>query len=95
MGNTTPVLNDSYRVDANILTGVEKAEIFSKQCIFAKEERNIKNEGIEDVIRKSIQGPEGPIGFPLCAHLYVCSDKYKSSEEMFFSKPTKYLKLQI
>lgn len=95
MGNTTPILNDSYRVNANILTGVEKEGIFSKQCIFAKEERNIKNEGIEDVIRKSIKGPEGPIGFPLCAHLYVCSDEYKTSEEYFFSKPTKYLKLQI
>lgn len=95
MGNITPVLNDNFRVNANILTGQEKKNIFFKQLSFAKEKRNIQNSGITADFLTAIQRSEGPIGFPLCAHLYLCSDKYKKSGVNFFSHPIDYLKRQI
>lgn len=38
---------------------------------------------------------EGPIGFPLCANLYVCGKEYRKSGAIFFARPIEYLKLQI
>ena len=95
MGNTTPILNDNYRVNANVLTGMEKENIFFNQQSFAKARRNFQNPDINEAFLKKIKESEGPIGFPLCAHLYLFSDKYKNSGVKFFSQPIEYLKLQI
>ena len=95
MGNITPVLSDHYRVNANVLTGLEKGEIFFNQQRFAEEKRNVPNPLVNEDFLEEIKISEGPIGFPLCAHLFVFSDKYKKSGVNFFSHPIEYLKLQI
>nr|XP_022293622.1 uncharacterized protein LOC111104129 isoform X2 [Crassostrea virginica]XP_022293623.1 uncharacterized protein LOC111104129 isoform X2 [Crassostrea virginica]XP_022293624.1 uncharacterized protein LOC111104129 isoform X2 [Crassostrea virginica]XP_022293625.1 uncharacterized protein LOC111104129 isoform X2 [Crassostrea virginica] len=94
MGNTTPILNDNHRINANILTGMEKDKIFFNQQSFAKV-NNFQNPDVSEDFLKKIKESEGPIGFPLCAHLYLFSDEYKNSGVKFFSQPIEYLKLQI
>ena len=94
MGNTTPILNDYYRINANILSGIEKEKIFLNQQSFAKV-KNFHNPDVNEDFLEKIKESEGPIGFPLCAHLYLFSDKYKNSGVKFFSQPIEYLKLQI
>lgn len=95
MGTITPVLNKNHWVDLDILTENEKIEILEKQIEFAKKEKGITipemDKGILDKVRVSY----GPIGFPFCAHLFVCSDEYRASGVHFFSHPIQYLKKQI
>lgn len=50
---------------------------------------------IDDQFRKEVIKTEGPIGFPLCAHLYFFGEEYQTSGASFFSKPFELLKLQI
>lgn len=39
---------------------------------------------IEDQFRKEVIKTEGPIGFPLCAHLYFFGEEYQTSGASFF-----------
>lgn len=95
MGTITPVLNKNHWVDLDILTENEKIEILDKQIDFADKEKGITipkmDKGFLDKVRVSY----GPIGFPFCAHLFVCSDEYRASGVHFFSHPIQYLKKQI
>lgn len=95
MGKTTPLLNERSRINVKSITETEKDDILSKQILFAKEERNVTNRGIDEDFRRKVKAFEGPIGFPLCAHLFVCSEEYQKSGINFFSHPTDYLKRQI
>lgn len=96
MGPITPILNENFRINANNLSADEKKNIIDRQIAFAKQERNLLliPKMDEDFKKKVIQS-EGPIGFPLCAHLFVCSDRYQKSGVHFFSCPIEYLKRQI
>ena len=95
MGKTTPILNESYQIDATCLQDMEKKEIFLKQIDFAKNERHAEIPTYDTEFLEKVKASEGPIGFPLCAHLFVCSDEYQRSGLNFFSRPIKYLKFQI
>lgn len=98
MGKITPIFNEKLLVDASKLTEREKNEIFSKQIEFATIEKQIDKavfKNIDENFRKKARQSEGPIGFPLCAHLFVCGKDYRKSGSIFFSRPIEYLKLQI
>lgn len=98
MGKITPIFYEKLLVDASKLTEREKNEIFSKQIEFATIEKQIDKsvfQSIDEQFRKKARESEGPIGFPLCAHLFVCSEDYRKSGAIFFSRPIEYLKLQI
>lgn len=95
MDRTTHILNDQYRINIKFFTETEKNEILSKQISFAEEVRNVTNLGIDEDFRKKVIAAQGPIGFPLCAHLFVCSEEYQKSGVDFFSHPIEYLKRQI
>lgn len=93
MEKVTPILNEKLVVDTSTLTEDEKDEILVKQIEFAKgvyQDPNINAE-----FKRKVKCSEGPIGFPLCAHLYVCGKEYRKSGVKFFSSPIEYLKLQI
>lgn len=93
MEKVTPILNEKCVVDTSTLTEDEKDEILVKQIEFAKgvyQDPNINAE-----FKRTVKDSEGPIGFPLCAHLYVCGKEYRKSGVKFFSSPIEYLKLQI
>lgn len=93
MEKVTPILNEKSIVDTSTLTEYEKDEILVKQIEFAKgvyQDPNINAE-----FKAKVKALEGPIGFPLCAHLYVCGKEYRKSGVNFFSSPIEYLKLQI
>lgn len=93
MEKVTPILNEKSIVDTSTLTEDEKDEILVKQIEFAKgvyQDPNINAE-----FKAKVKASEGPIGFPLCAHLYVCGKEYRKSGVNFFSSPIEYLKLQI
>lgn len=95
MEKVTPILNDKFEVDASILTDKEKDEILVKQVEFAKGEKRYPDPKLSTDFKRIIKSSEGPIGFPLCAHLYVCGKEYRKSGAEFFSRPVEYLKFQI
>lgn len=68
MEKVTPILNEKLVVDTSTLTKYEKDEILVKQIEFAKgvyQDPNINAE-----FKRKVKCSGGPIGFPLCAHLY-------------------------
>lgn len=95
MEKVTPILHEMYLMDASKLTEKEKNEILEKQIQFAKKEKRNHTPLIDDKFKKEVIKTEGPIGFPLCAHLYVFGEEYQKSGASFFSKPIELLKLQI
>lgn len=95
MGKVTPILNEIYLIKAGILAENEKDEILEKQIQFAKGEKREHVPLINEQFKKQVKETEGPIGFPLCAHLYVFGEEYQKSGASFFSKPIELLKLQI
>lgn len=95
MGKTTPILNERFRVNNNVLNGDEKEKIFSQQCTFADEEKYMETKKKDKDFLKEIKEAEGPIGFPLCAHLFACNKEYRESGTRFFSYPIEYLKGKI
>lgn len=96
MGKVTPVLNGNFLIDASTLLEIEKEQIFFKQIEFAKKERNLTDLlTIDTEFKTKMRESEGPIGFPLCANLYVFGKEYRKSGASFFSRPIEFLKLQI
>lgn len=96
MGKVTPVLNEKFRIEASTLKEIEKEQIFDKQIEFAQKERYLTERlTIDAEFKRKLRESKGPIGFPLCANLYVCGKEYRKSGASFFSRPIEYLKLQI
>lgn len=95
MGKVTPILNEKFLIDASKLTDDEKDQILESQILFAKGVNKKHVPVIDNSFKKEVIHACGPIGFPLCAHLYVFFEDYQKSGAIFFSRPIKYLKLQI
>lgn len=88
-----PVLSGVCLKDLSALNEIEKQNIFFQQIEFAEQEKKIEIDNIREEI--TWKEEEGPIGFPLCAHLYVCRKEYRKLGTHFFSRPIEYLKVQI
>lgn len=98
MGKTTPIFNETLLINANNLTENEKDCIFVNQINFAETEKHVGKNNFSSMdaeFKRHVRKSEGPIGFPLCAHLFVCSKDYRKSGVSFFSRPIQYLKVQI
>lgn len=95
MDKVTPILNEKLVVDTSSLAENEKDEILIRQIEFAKGKKGNSDLNIDAEFKRKVKTLEGPIGFPLCAHLYVCGREYRQSGVQFFSRPIEYLKLQI
>lgn len=95
IGKVTPILNEEFRINASKLEEKEKAEILKKQIQFAKEAEREHIPVLNDSFINDVKKREGPIGFPLCAHLYAFTKEYQQSGAIFFSRPIEYLTLQI
>ena len=95
MGKTTPILNERFKINNNVLNEQEKEKIYSQLCTFGNKERNVKTPDTDGKFLEEIKKAEGPIGFPLCAFLFVCNKEYQKSGSRFFSYPNKYLKEEI
>lgn len=95
MDKITPILHDNFLKDISKLTETEKDKILTNQIEFARLEKKISIENIDAAFKKEVRESEGPIGFPLCAHLYVCGEEYRKSGAKFFSSPIQYLKILI
>lgn len=94
MGKSIPILEEKLLINLNCFKENEMDAIFLKQAEFAKKEKNINFHDVDDKFLRNIR-TSGPIGFPLCANLYVCGEKYRENGSNFFSYPIEYLKLQI
>lgn len=88
------ILNTKFCVDTSRLTELEKNKILEGQIAFASKENSsvIPIPFLDASFRKNIILQEGPIGFPLCAHLYFCCEEFRRSGVTFFSRPIEYLK---
>lgn len=88
------MLNTEFCIDTSRLTELEKNKILENQIAFASKENHIMIPipFLDDSFRKNVILPEGPIGFPLCAHLYFCGEEFRRSGLQFFSRPIEYLK---
>lgn len=95
MDKVTPILRKIYLIDASKLTDNEKDDILEKQIQFAKREQIKHVPLINKKFKAEVKIKEGPIGFPLCAHLYVFGKEYQKAGPIFFSKPIEFLKRQI
>jgi hypothetical protein len=100
MKRTTPILREDFIIHVHSeevsLTNEDKDEIFRKQIEFAQIERRMTAPlGDTEAFRKEMKEAEGPIGFPLCAHLYACKEDYRQRGAKFFSHPIEFLKIQI
>lgn len=95
MEKVTPILRKIYLIDASKLAENEKDDILEKQIQFAKRERIKHVPLIDNEFKTEVKETEGPIGFPLCAHLYVFGKEYQKAGANFFSRPIEFLKLQI
>ena len=93
--DVTPLLSETLRINANVLTEKEKEAILEGQIRFAKEKIGAIIPKIDEDFREKIKQSEGPIGFPLCAQLYCCSEKYQKSGVNFFTCPIEILQQQI
>lgn len=95
MNKITPIFNNKHLIDVGNLSGYEKDNILDKQREFAMKEKRASVPNIDAKFKRKVRETEGPIGFPLCAHLYACSVKYQKSGAIFFSHPIECLKLHI
>lgn len=96
MGKIPPILSEDFLIDASPLTDLEKIGILNKQVQYAEEEMNHQSlPNIDGELENKIIRSKGPIGFPLCAHLYVCGKEYRESGVEFFTRPIVLLKSQI
>lgn len=98
MGKVTPILNETFIIDTNNLTENEKDGIFANQIKFAEKEKHVSANifsNMDAEFIRQVRESEGPIGFPLCAHLFVCGKDYRKSGVSFFSRPIQYLKVQL
>ena len=95
MGKTTPILNERFKINYNVLNEQEKEKIFSQLCTFGNKEKNVKTPDTDGKFLEEIKKAEGPIGFPLCAFFFVCNKGYQKSGSRFFSYPYKCLKEEI
>lgn len=92
MGKVISIIQEQFCVDTSRLTELEKDEILEEQITFARKEKLISIQKLDASFRKSVISSEGPIGFPLCAHLYFCGKEFRRSGTLFFSRPIEYLK---
>lgn len=95
MENTSPILHDNFLKEISKLTESEKDKILTKQIEFASTKKSINIKCMDAEFKRKVRESEGPIGFPLCAHLFVCGEEYQKSGIEFFSSPIQYLKHQI
>lgn len=95
MENTSPILHDNFLKEISKLTESEKDKILTKQIEFASTKKRINIKCMDAEFKRKVRESEGPIGFPLCAHLFVCGEEYQKSGIEFFSSPIEYLKHQI
>lgn len=98
MKRATPVFNGDFikHLKDFPLTSEEKDDIFGTQIEFAiKEKHMAAPTGDTEKFREDMKAAEGPIGFPLCAHLYACKEDYRQRGAKFFSHPIEFLKIQI
>lgn len=88
------ILDKEFCIDISTLTELEKNKILEKQISFASKEKHSKIPipFLDVSLRKNIVLPKGPIGFPLCAHLWFCCKEFQRSGVQFFSRPIEYLK---
>lgn len=95
MENTSPILHVNFFKEVGKLTESEKEQILSKQIEFASTKKRINIKFLDPEFKRKVRESDGPIGFPLCAHLFVCGEEYQKSGIEFFSSPIQYLKHQI
>lgn len=87
MGKVTPILNETFMINTNNLTENEKDGIFANQIKFAEKEKHVSANMFSNMdaeFIRQVRESEGPIGFPLCAHLFVCGKDYRKSGVSFF-----------
>ncbi|XP_062570777.1 uncharacterized protein LOC134232814 [Saccostrea cucullata] len=76
-------------------TATEKDEILDKQFEFAEKILDIPRPLVDQEFRNKMKELVGPIGFPLCAHLYACEKDHRNTGIDFFLFPINYLRKQI
>lgn len=83
------------KVESFPLSFDDKKDILTVQEKFAKEEKKIPESKLTKAILASIESHSGPIGFPLCAHLYAFEKNNAKKGTWILDKPRDYVRMQI
>ncbi|XP_061169359.1 uncharacterized protein LOC133178653 [Saccostrea echinata] len=73
------------------LSAREKRNILEAKFKYASQVKNIKEEEFSKEDWTSIFESCPPFGFPLCAHLFACDERYRKDGTKFFSNPHQYM----
>lgn len=94
MDKNVHILNTEFCRDTSRLTEQEKIKILDEQIAFASKEKHSKIPFpfLDASFKEKVISSKGPIGFPLCAHLYFCGEEFWRSGVTSFSRPIDYLK---
>ncbi|XP_062617455.1 uncharacterized protein LOC134279109 isoform X2 [Saccostrea cucullata] len=91
----THSLLEKYALDIDSenfsLSAREKRDILEAKLRYASQEQNIKEENFSKEDWTSIFQSCPPFGFPLCAHLFACDERYRKDGTKFFSNPHQYM----
>lgn len=83
------------KVESFPLSFEEKKDILTMQEKLAKEVKKIPESKLTNALLTSVDSHSGPIGFPLCAHLYAF-EKYNATKGTWIlDKPRDYVRMQI
>lgn len=83
------------KVESFPLSIEDKKEILTEQEKFAKNEKKIPKSELTKAILASIESHSGPIGFPLCAHLYAFEKNNAEKRTWILDHPRDYVRMQI
>lgn len=83
------------RADSNPLTLDEKIEIINMQMHIANELKKIPVNMITANLKNCIDKQNGPVGYPLCAHLYAFEERPCKKDTSIFDKPREHVRDQI
>lgn len=92
-----PVIEKMFfvRADSNPLTLDQKIKILKNQMNIAKGLKKISQPVITENLKTCIKKQNGPVGYPLCAHLYAFEERPFKKDTLIFDKPREYVMDQI
>lgn len=83
------------RADSNPLTLDQKIKILKMQMQIAMELKKIPVNLITATMKNCIDKQNGPVGYPLCAHLYAFEERPCKKDTLIFDKPREHVRDQI
>lgn len=90
-------LDEHFFVKAEMfpLSSTDKDHILEKHFGLATQEKNIPRPFVSKNLKTCIYNHNGPIGFPLCAHLYAFENRPNEKDESIFNNTKAYVRKRV